>query len=112
MPRGRPPKSEIRQNIIEILFYMGEGHGYNLARVYNEIFPAVTQRSIYYHLKKGVNTGEFLVHSIRKETGEFSWGQTVEKIYYTLGNQANPRGDKRVEEYLKKYKWKEHSKEE
>ena len=41
MPRGRPVKSQIRQNIIEILFYLKQGYGYNIAKVYNDIFPQV-----------------------------------------------------------------------
>jgi hypothetical protein len=104
MPRGRPVKSEIRQNIIEILYFMGEGYGYQVAKIYNEIFPEVTQRSVYYHLRKGVQTEELEVHRVKVEKGDFSWGDTVEKIYYSLGSQAEPRGKKRVRKHLEKIK--------
>ncbi len=103
MVRGRPTKSVIRQNIIEILHYLGEGYGYDLAKIYNEIFAPVTMRSIYYHLRKGVQTNEFIIHRIQKEKGDFSWGETAEKIYYTFGANANPQGLKRVEDFLAKH---------
>ena len=104
MARGRPIKSQIRQNIIEILFYLNKGYGYQIAKLYNEIFPEVTQRSIYYHLNKGIQTQEIKVHNIKQEKGQYSWGEIVEKKYYVLGNSANPKGSERVELHLKKWK--------
>lgn len=104
MKRGRPVKSLIRQNIIEILYYLGPGYGYRIAKIYNEIFPQVTQRSIYYHLRKGVQTKEIELHKIEQEKGEFSWGSVVEKIYYTMGSKAQPKGEERVKEFLEKWK--------
>ncbi|MBW2971587.1 hypothetical protein KY359_00995 [Candidatus Woesearchaeota archaeon] len=53
LKRGRPVKSAIRQNIVEILYFMGEGYAYDVYKQYLELFPAVTMRSVYYHLKKG-----------------------------------------------------------
>ncbi|HLC81993.1 MAG TPA: hypothetical protein VJH68_05035 [Candidatus Nanoarchaeia archaeon] len=100
--RGRPVKSQIRQNVIEILFYLGTGYGYQIAKIYNEVFPKVTQRSIYYHLRKGVLTGEVNIHKIEQEKGNFSWGQVVEKKYYLLGKNAVINGDERVKDFLKK----------
>ena len=100
MPRGRPVKSQIRQNIIEILFYLKQGYGYNIAKVYEEIFPSVHMRSIYYHLRKGVTTGEIIVHEIKEEKGEFSWGQKVEKTYYAIGKEAQIKGNKDVAKYF------------
>lgn len=100
MVKGRPIKSQIRQNIVEILHYLGEGYGYQVAKMYNEIFPKVTQRSVYYHLRKGLLTKEIEVHKIEQEQGEFSWGSVVEKKYYSLGKNAEAKGEKRVKEYL------------
>ena len=102
MARGRPTRSVIRQNIIEILFFLEEGYGYQIAKIYNEIFPPVSQRSIYYHLKKGAQTKEIEIKKIKQEKGDFSWGSMVEKIYYSLGDAAEPRGDQRVGDALKK----------
>ncbi|MBT4935331.1 hypothetical protein HOL21_04210 [Candidatus Woesearchaeota archaeon] len=103
MKRGRPTHSPIRQNIIEILFYLKKGYGYQIAKIYNEIFPTVTQRSIYYHLRKGVQLKEIVVHTIEQEEGNFSWGTIVEKIYYSIGENAQPRGEKRVEVFCKQF---------
>ncbi|MBU0456938.1 MAG: hypothetical protein ABH824_07205 [Nanoarchaeota archaeon] len=104
MVRGRPVRSQIRQNVVEILYYLEKGYGYQIAKIYNEIFPMVTQRSIYYHLRKGVLTREIQVHKIEEEKGDFSWGSTVEKKYYTLGNSALPKGENRIKDFLKKWK--------
>jgi len=100
MPRGRPTKSVIRQNIIEILHYLGKGYGYDIAKIYNNIFPKVTQRSIYYHLHKGISTGEIEIEEIKEEEGDYSWGKVVEKIYYSLGKEATPKGEERVRTFL------------
>lgn len=102
MPRGRPPSSPIRENIIEILYYLEKGYGYQIAKIYNEIFPEVTQRSIYYHLRKGTKLDELQVHQIKIEKGDFSWGSTVEKIYYTLGPNSKPKGVKRIKQWLQR----------
>ena len=104
MPKGRPVKSEIRKNIIEILYFIKKGYGYDIYKIYKAVFPAVTMRSIYYHLKKGVDLEEIKVSEIKKEEGDYSWGKTVEKVYYGLGRNAKPSGDNRVKEYLDKKK--------
>ena len=104
MGRGRPVKSRIRQNIIEILYFMKKDYGYDIYKTYREIFPKVTMRVIYYHLKKGVETGEFKVEAIKSEKGEYSWGPSAEKIYYVLGKNARPLISKRVEDYFRKKK--------
>jgi len=102
MARGRPTESKIRQNIVEILYFIKKGYGYDIYRAYRDIFPAVTMRSIYYHLKKGVATKEFKVESIKSEKGNYSWGPSAEKVYYSLGPNAKPMIDKKVEVYFKK----------
>jgi hypothetical protein len=98
--RGRPVNSQIRQNIIEILFHKGKSYGYDLYKYYVEIFPKVTMRSIYYHLKKGITLNEFEIDEIIREKGDYSWGPSAEKIYYKLGTNANPKGDLRVKSYF------------
>ncbi len=94
MPPGRPTGSQIRQNIVEILSCKKKAYGYELCKYYLEIFPKVTMSVIYYHLKKGLATGEFEVQEIRQDKGEYSWGDTSEKIYYCLGKNAAPAGTK------------------
>ena len=102
--RGRPVKSEIRQNIVDILYHTGPIYGYKIHGIYIKIFPKVTMRSIYYHLAKGMKTGEIKVDKILKEKGEYSWGTEVEKIYYKLGDKAQPRENKRIKEQFQKKK--------
>ncbi len=104
MVKGRPVRSRIRQNVVEILYYLGEGYGYQIAKMYNEIFPTVTQRSVYYHLRKGISTKEIEMQKVEQEKGEFSWGNIVEKKYYVLGRNAEPKGEKRVKEFLSRWK--------
>jgi len=100
--RGRPVSSIIRSNLVELLFFMEKGYGYDIYKEYVKVFPKVTMRSIYYHLRKGLELGEFAIERIEKEKGDYSWGETAEKIYYKLGSSASPKMDKRVEEYFSK----------
>jgi len=104
MPKGRPVKSEIRQNIVEILYFMKQGYGYEIYKVYVAIFPKVTMRSIYYHLRKGVDLNEFKISKIEKEKGDYSWGGEAEKIYYSLGDNAKPLVNEKVKEYFESKK--------
>src|SRR3989338_9240053 len=101
--RGRPVKSEIRQNIIEILKVTGPLYGYKIHKFYNEMFPACTRENVYYNLRKGVKIGEFELE-VRKEEGNYSWGNVVEKKYYRLGSKAAPRGISKVKEFFDKLK--------
>jgi len=104
MPRGRPVKSVIRQNIVEILYFMGKGYGYDIYKAYRDLFPTVTMRSIYYHLNKGIETEEFKVAEKKKEEGKYSWGTSVTKTYYSLGPKAKPTMVKEVKEFFEKKK--------
>jgi hypothetical protein len=100
MPRGRPLKSNVRQNIIEILHYKQKAHGYEVYKYYKELFKPVTMRNIYYHLKKGIDTGEFRIERIEKQAGDYSWGGEAERVYYALGEKAAPKEDARVRKYF------------
>ena len=98
--RGRPVKSEIRQNIVEMLRVTGPQYGYKIHKFYNELFPGCTRENIYYNLRKGVTVGEFELSEVKLEKGEYSWGTVVEKKYYKLGPKASPKGLTRVEEFF------------
>ena len=87
---GRPVGSEIRQKLIEILFYVGADYGYNLHKLFEYCFYPCTREVVYYHLKKGVNTGEFAVKEVKMESGNYSWGPQARKIMYSLGPEAKP----------------------
>ena len=98
--KGRPVKSEIRQNVVEILHHIDKAYGYEIYKMYVAVFPKVTLRSIYYHLRKGISLGEFVINKIEKEKGDYSWGGEAEKIYYSLGTNAKPAGNDRLKEYF------------
>ncbi|MDD9953249.1 MAG: hypothetical protein OXR66_02855 [Candidatus Woesearchaeota archaeon] len=100
--RGRPTYSKVRQNVVEILYFMKQGYGYEIYKVYKELFPAVTLRVIYYHLRKGQQLGEFEVAEVKKTKGNYSWGGEAEKIYYKLGPKAKPRMDDTVKAFFEK----------
>ena len=100
MKRGRPAKSVIRQNLVEILCFMGTGYAYEIYKAYSEIFSNATMRSIYYHLHKGVQTEEFIVKAIKKEQGNYSWGPEAEKTYYALGPAATAHMLQTVKQYF------------
>jgi len=102
--RGRPITSPIRQNIVEILNHVKEEYAYNIYKIYCELYPKVTMRSIYYHLRKGEQTKEFIISRIEQEKGDYSWGSNAEKIYYKLGPNANPKGDVRIKKLLQTLK--------
>ena len=108
--RGRPIGSIIRQNLIEILFFKGKAYGYDLYKDYCAIYPPVTLRVIYYHLKKGVSLGEFKLKIIKTEKGNYSWGGEAEKKYYELGPGASPKSDSRAKAYYDKQKNKKNKK--
>ncbi len=99
--RGRPLGSQVRQNIIEILYFLKSAHGYKIYEIYKNIFPSVSIRNIYYHLNKGEEIGEFEVEKIKKEKGDYSWGSDAEKIYYKLGPKASPTNNEKARLFLK-----------
>src|SRR3989338_5998874 len=98
--RGRKPKSGIRQNIVEILSFMKTGYGYEIYKIYRELFPKATMRSIYYNLRKGKELGEFEIKKIGKEKGSYSWGEFAEKTYYSLGKNAKPLISLKAKKYF------------
>lgn len=102
MARGRPVRSEIRQHIVDILHNMGKAYGYEIYKVYRQIFPKISLRTVYYHLQKGLDMGIFKVEEIQREEGDYSWGGTTERKYYSLASEAKPSGDHRVREFFEK----------
>ena len=98
---GRRPNSEIRNNIVELLFFMKESYGYNIYKKYVKIFgPNVSIRSIYYHLTKGVELGIFQIRDIQQARGEYSWGDNVQRVIFSLGKEAKPRGARDIYEKI------------
>lgn len=86
--RGRPPGSQTRDRIVEILGVVERATGYDVYKVYREVFGSITSRSIYYNLHQGVLLDVFELDEVAVESGEYSWGSKAEKKYYTLGRKA------------------------
>jgi len=105
-PRGRPVGSDIRQRMVDILAVVGQGYGYELHKIYCEIFTPCTREVVYYHLRTGVKLGQFVIEKVVSEEGSYSWGKTVEKTYYRLGPAAQPRAMPSIENYMKERKAK------
>ena len=98
--KGRPAGSKIRDNIVELLYFMKMGYGYQIYKAYREIFPAAAMRSIYHNLKTGAKLGIFELEKIETTKGDYSWGPEAEKVYYRLGKNAEPKVDEKVKERL------------
>lgn len=81
MPRGRPLGSPIRRNMLALLSQQGDMHGYELYKEYCRHYPKVSQRIIYYHLRKALALGELKARKERKK-GTYSWGDTTSRILY------------------------------
>jgi len=85
---GRPVKSRIKERLVSILSKRRVSYGYELFRLYEKFYSKTNLRNIYYNLKRGVASGELLVIDVKRELGDYSWGDEVERIYYTLGPYA------------------------
>ncbi|MEM4260298.1 MAG: hypothetical protein QXG00_03605 [Candidatus Woesearchaeota archaeon] len=100
--RGRPVGSDVRNNIIDILYFLKSAYGYEIYKHYIELFPKVTLRVIYYHLTKGISMGEFKIEKIEKNEGNYSWGKMSERTIYSLGDNAKPSMNDSVKKYFQK----------
>ncbi len=99
--RGRPTESIIRNNIAELLFFLGEAYGYDLYKKYKRVFEQkISLRSIYYHLNKGVETNEFAIKEVQNIKGNYSWGEGVRRVIFKLGANARPGRSEEVKEKL------------
>jgi hypothetical protein len=97
---GRKPNSQIRDNIVELLFYLKEAYGYELYKKYKKIYPQqISMRSVYYHLTKGVDLNIFNVKEIQEVSGNYSWGTGTKRVIFTLGQEAKPKQLKEI--YIK-----------
>ena len=85
--RGRPVKSTIRDRMKEVLAVLGVSYGYEIYKVYRAAFSKITIRSMYYHLNKGVEIGEFDLVEVKEEKGNYTWGDRTTRRYYTLGEK-------------------------
>ena len=68
------------------------------------IVPLFIGRNKSVKALEGTLTKEIQVDKVEQEKGEFSWGTSVEKVYYSLGKNADPKGQDKVKEFLRKWK--------
>ena len=54
-----------------MLYFLEKGYGYDLYKTYLKVFGRVSLRSIYYHLNKGKELGEFMVSEIKIVEGDY-----------------------------------------
>jgi hypothetical protein len=87
--KGRPVGSIIRNRIAAILEQSGTGYGYEIFKLYKDLFGKIHIRTIYYNLKKGIEKEEIIILRVENEVGKYSWGNEVQKIYYIIGPYAN-----------------------
>lgn len=97
--QGRPVGSSVRDRMVNILYHYDHLHGYKIHDIYETVYEEVSRRLIYYHLDKGVKLGEFQLHSVEEQRGEYSWGDKVQRKRYELGPNAEPSFDKRLKNY-------------
>ncbi len=116
--KGRPPKSEIREKITALLEKLQFSYGYEIYKYYKKLFDNATSRVIYYHLKKGSETGEFVIVNVERVPGQFTWGDESERVYYALGPFAktkqewwNKTSNINIKERKINYEWENEIKE-
>ncbi len=100
MGRGRPPNSPVRDRMQMIVDALGVTYGYEIHKAYEEIFEPIELRSMYYHLKKGVQLNEFEEVGVEKVKGPFTWGDVSIRKYYILGPEAEKRATEEVQKII------------
>jgi hypothetical protein len=88
--RGRPAKSKIRKRIASILQHVNASYGYEVYKHYKAVFGQAKMRTIYYNLRRGVLQNEFIISDIKREIGNYTWGNETERVYYSNGPLAEP----------------------
>jgi len=99
--RGRPVKSIIRDRMQQIVDALDTAYGYEVYKIYQQIFEQVDIRSMYYHFRKGVELGEFKQAGTKQEQGPYTWGRESTHIYYTLGEAASHKANAELQKRIK-----------
>ncbi len=77
----------------QIVDALGVSYGYEIYKVYEGAFSPIDLRSMYYHLRKGVDLGEFELVGVKEERGVFTWGALSMRRYYITGPNASERAN-------------------
>ena len=59
-------------------------YGYEIYKVYKEVYGDVLLRSIYYNLKKALEEGSIEVKKVVGVLGDFTWGPETDRVYYVV----------------------------
>ncbi|MCL4398995.1 hypothetical protein M1293_00575 [Candidatus Parvarchaeota archaeon] len=76
----------INQEIIDDILLILEGRrltGYQIFKLLKDKHPRLSSRLVYHYLYMGMEKGYLKVEKV-SESGNFSWGSTAEKKYYSL----------------------------
>ncbi len=93
----------MRKRIGVLLDKINYSYGYEIYKLYKELFGDTKIRNVYYNLKKGVIEGEFVLIEVKKEFGNYTWGGETERVYYTTGPYVEfVQLDKKQNEKLEK----------
>jgi len=84
----RKPGSPIRENILKILSVGGSMYGYEIYKIYKEVYGDVLLRSIYYNLKKALEEGSIEVKRVVGVLGNFTWGPETDRVYYVVKKEV------------------------
>jgi hypothetical protein len=87
---ARKAGSPIRTNIICILAALKKANGYQIYKVYKQLYAPCSLRVIYYHLQRGVQYGLFVIDSVVETKGSYSWGTTSQQAFYRLEPSVKP----------------------
>lgn len=91
--------SPVRKNLIELLYVFGRLNAYDAYKHYIKLFSKTTMRNVYYQLERGEVLGEFTAEYV-EEQGDYGWGSSATKKYYSLGEQAHPVLNITIKEYF------------
>ena len=87
-----------RENILKILYIGGSMYGYEVYKIYKEVYGEVLLRTIYYHLKACEKRGELKAKKIVGVLGGFTWGYETDRIYYELKEGVEEKLKMNIEE--------------
>jgi hypothetical protein len=85
----------------QIVDALGKAYGYEVYKIYTNVFEPVSIRSMYYHFRRGVELGEFINVGQKQEKGPYTWGRESTHIYYSLGDAANHKANVELQKQVK-----------
>jgi hypothetical protein len=88
--KGRPPKIENYQQLVDLVSLSGPIYGYALYKIFKHTFPKISMRLFYYRMKYSVDHQMLEVYATVAAPGEYSWGELSKRRWVRLGPAAKP----------------------